>query len=69
MTVITFVQNNSIHYHTPSIRREGKWYRLVNGNEVPEQEFKQMFPLDHSGKLKTFRDYPKGANPDKTKIV
>ncbi len=69
MNVLTFVNNNSIHYHTTSILKQGKWFRIVNDVEVSEDLFKKLYPISHNGRLKTFKDYPKGSNPDKTKIV
>lgn len=45
MTVTEYVRNKYIRKYTRFIYKEGKGFYLVDGNEIPQQEFEAKFPL------------------------
>lgn len=45
MTVSEYVRNKEIRLYTTAVIKGGKMYRIWEGQEILEKDFRKMFPL------------------------
>ena len=52
----------AMHQNTTSILKGGVWYRIVDGEQITEEDFRQRYHIPES-------PYGARVNPDGTKIL
>ncbi len=70
LTIERFLHNKDIRHKTTFVfsGKQNKGYWLLNGNQIPDKNFQQIFPLTHKGILTHAGLFPKGESPNSQQV-